>query len=290
LPVQAQIEHVQLLASKVFINDTIRAQLAVAQAVQESNLMSGKMSGLASKANNLFGLKGKGNDGSLSMKTKEYYKGNFHTITTNFAKYKSQLDSMVAYQKLLTHLRYYSVMKADTFDEAADAIQNDGYSTDPKYAKQLIEINNNIHPESTIHKILGYPYKLASKFLGLGKNSNPKVLKDFFRKYGITININNTPWCAAFVNGVLAEAGYSTTHSLAAKSFLMYGKSTKTPHTGDIVVYNRKDKEHGHVGFVESIIVKNGKQYVRTLGGNQGHKVSIKDYPITKVASFRTIE
>jgi hypothetical protein len=73
-----------------------------------------------------------------------------------------------------------------------------------------------------------------------------------------------------------------------AKSFLNWGKPTDTPQKGDIAVFHRGDPSAaiGHVAFVDS--VSDGK--VKVLGGNQSHGVNYLEYPMSRVAGFRTYD
>jgi uncharacterized protein (TIGR02594 family) len=70
----------------------------------------------------------------------------------------------------------------------------------------------------------------------------------------------------------MKEAGYKTTDSKAAKSWLLYGEKLSIPITGCIVVFKRP---HGHhVGFY----ISSTKNSVQVLGGNQDDSVKIKRY------------
>lgn len=285
------IPGIQGMASQSFPNDPIRQQLATLQATQESNLL-GKPSQLATGQNNLFGMSG--HDVTMNNKA-----GNdLHS----YASYKSPQESVDAYAKLLQNSpRYRDVMAAKTLPDAITAIGKSGYATDPTYAAKLSKISSNIFsPESQKNSVqaatqvagLGgaSTYDVAKSYLGEGRGKHADVLGGFFKKaLGRDIDINSTPWCAGFANAVLASTGHAGTGSLAAKSFLNIGQPTTSPSKGDIAVFNdltgRNSPVHGHVGFVDSIDPKAGT--VSVLGGNQDGKVSIKTYPLSKVAGFR---
>lgn len=140
-------------------------------------------------------------------------------------------------------------------------------------------------------KVSDKPYMdLASRFVGTNEGEGHQVLSSFFQKsLGQNINPQTTPWCAAFVNGVLKQSGLPVTNSLAAKSLLNYGTRSDQPTKGDIVVFNdmsgKNDPARGHVGFVQSIDMQKG--VVSVLGGNQNNSVSVKQYPLNMVAGFR---
>lgn len=134
-------------------------------------------------------------------------------------------------------------------------------------------------------------YKTAMGFLGQNEQTHAKTLGAFFKNsLGQNVDPRSTPWCAAFVNGALRQNGLTGTGSLAARSFLGYGDSVKPSQAqqGDIVVFGRNgNPNQGHVGFVDSVDLKNGT--VRVLSGNQNNAVTLKNYPINKALDFRRI-
>jgi flagellum-specific peptidoglycan hydrolase FlgJ len=124
-------------AELVYGADSIMSKIAVAQAQQESGIVKGA-SGLARDANNLFGIKGTGTAGSVNVKTHEYVKGKKIYIMADFAKNASITDSFVQHCTLMHKPLYKAVIAAKTFVEAAKALQNAGYATDPNYPKNLL--------------------------------------------------------------------------------------------------------------------------------------------------------
>jgi uncharacterized protein (TIGR02594 family) len=132
--------------------------------------------------------------------------------------------------------------------------------------------------------------QVAQKYQGLNERDNAGVISSFIKKSaGISVNPQETPWCAAFVNGVLGAAGVKGTGSLAAKSFLNYGTATTKPSQGDIVVLSRGDRNgpYGHVGFYIGTVSHDGQEYVQILGGNQGNSVSTHEFPVSRVIGYR---
>lgn len=120
----------------------------------------------------------------------------------------------------------------------------------------------------------------------LGAENNPRVL-EYFKKTGNSwIHDDETAWCAAFVGFCLESAGIKSTKKLNARSYLTFGKQTKTPKLGDIVVFWRisKTSVYGHVAF----FIKQDTQYVYVLGGNQSDGVNISKFPLTQVLDYRT--
>jgi len=86
-----------------------------------------------------------------------------------------------------------------------------------------------------------------------GREDNSRIV-DFFDAVSYRATDDETPWCAAFANWVLMEAGIARTESAAALSFAKWGVATKTPKYGDIVVF-----DHGHGRGDGGRHCKNGK-------------------------------
>lgn len=131
--------------------------------------------------------------------------------------------------------------------------------------------------------------RLARAELGVkeiaGAQHNPVVL-GYFRDAGFPeIDNDETAWCAGFVNAMLERAGYAGSKSLAARSFLSWGKPVTTPYPGCVVVFSRGDPRswQGHVGIYIGEI---GGQ-IQVLGGNQGNEVSIAQYPRANLLGYR---
>jgi len=130
----------------------------------------------------------------------------------------------------------------------------------------------------------------AESMIGLDARKDRKILKEKLSEAnGQTVDPARIPWCAAWANMVLSQAGMETTGSLMARSFLAWGKATKAPNIGDVVVMRRgRNRNNGHVGFFYAFVDVNGAKMVAVLGGNQGKEVRISYYPISKVIAYRT--
>ncbi|TCR64697.1 transglycosylase SLT domain-containing protein [Bosea sp. BK604] len=114
--------------------------------------------------------------------------------------------------------------------------------------------------------------QVGSMYIGMNERdpAGRKALSSFIEKYaGSKIDPATVPWCAAFVNAVMGASGRKGTGSLRALDFLNYGTPTDAPGAGDIVVFNWGDGS-GHAGIVQGFEEKDGKRYIRVLGGNQG--------------------
>lgn len=99
---------------------------------------------------------------------------------------------------------------------------------------------------------------------------NPVIVR-FFECAEMRPSSDETPWCAACLNWVLARSGFVGTCSSSSSSFRhSVGKKTDDPQPGDIVVFRHKNAKladigRGHVG----LFVSRTTTSVTVLGGNQ---------------------
>jgi peptidoglycan hydrolase-like protein with peptidoglycan-binding domain len=119
----------------------VPASVTLAQAALESGW--GK-SGLSTKANNFFGIKGEGPAGHVLMPTKEFLNGKWVTVNAKFRKYDSPQGSFADHGKFLRENRRYAnaFKHTDNAAQFAREIHKAGYATDPAYADKLISIIN----------------------------------------------------------------------------------------------------------------------------------------------------
>lgn len=113
------------------------ASITIAQAILESDW---GRSDLAIEANNLFGIKGSYNDQSAIMPTEEVIDGERTTIDDSFKKYTTIQESIVDHIEFLKGGTYDGIKTSKNYREAAIALQNGGYATDPDYAEKLTEL------------------------------------------------------------------------------------------------------------------------------------------------------
>ena len=117
--------------------------IILGQAILESNW--GK-STLASKYNNLFGIKAYGDQKKVSLETKEFVNEKWITIQGDFKVYDSWEQSMDDHTQLFVQgvdwnpALYEKVITATNYQEAAQALQDAGYATDPGYAQKIIQV------------------------------------------------------------------------------------------------------------------------------------------------------
>ena len=116
----------------------VPASVTIAQAIEES---AWGQSSLAARYHNLFGIKGTGPAGSVTLPTQEYESGSWVTIDAQFAVYRNDAESIAGHAELLATSGYYIRAMADRAHP--DAFANDltgVYATDPGYGTNLIAL------------------------------------------------------------------------------------------------------------------------------------------------------
>ena len=182
-------------------------------------------------------------------------------------------------------------------------IEKIGESADGKWMKFLF---NGVEAWSSARYLAKVPYipplgqdfpwmTFAEQEMGVseipGSGNHPRVL-EYLRS---TANLgraatskDETPWCSAFVNWCLEQAGYERTRNALARSWLNWGQAIKTPRRGCIVIFQR-ERKFGHVGFY----LEETETHIKVLGGNQQNletkifEVSEKYYPRSELLGFR---
>lgn len=132
-------------------------------------------------------------------------------------------------------------------------------------------------------------FDIAKKELGVaelhGPRDNPRIV-EYLRSTSLRGDMasnDETPWCSAFVNFCIEQSGFAGTDSAMARSWLKWGRSTDKPLTGCIAVFKRGEPPSGHVAFFVADYGNN----ISVLGGNQGDKVSIAQYPASNLLGYR---
>jgi flagellum-specific peptidoglycan hydrolase FlgJ len=114
----------------------VPASVTIAQAIDESAWGG---SSLAATYHNLFGIKGSGPAGSVTLPTSEFEGGQWISIDAPFAIYHNDAESIAGHAELLADSGYYTKAMADR--ASPDAFANDltgVYATDPTYGSTLI--------------------------------------------------------------------------------------------------------------------------------------------------------
>ena len=95
---------------------------------------------------------------------------------------------------------------------------------------------------------------------------------------------DETPWCSAFVNWCVIQAGFEGTNSAWARSWANWGQEADWDNLipGAIVVLSR-GVSSGHVGFFLSAT----ETHVELLGGNQGNMVKSAWFDQDRILKIR---
>ncbi len=133
------------VAAATFVATGVPASVTLAQAALET----GWGASTIGSAKNLFGIKGTGPAGSVTVPTREWSGGRFITINARFRKYNTWKESVDDHARLISQVsRYKNCMKyKNNPDQFAREVQKAGYATDPNYANKLISIMkaNNLY-------------------------------------------------------------------------------------------------------------------------------------------------
>ncbi|NLD32468.1 MAG: glycoside hydrolase family 73 protein [Trichococcus flocculiformis] len=130
-------------AQQMQANYGVHASISIAQAILESDWGESELSAVY---NNLYGMKGDNPENTVRLMTSEYYNGEWVTIQANFRVYGSWTESVQDHALLFVNGttwdpdQYAPVLQAATYQEAAQALQDCGYATDPDYAEKLIAV------------------------------------------------------------------------------------------------------------------------------------------------------
>lgn len=112
--------------------------VAIAQAALESGWGT---SSLATKNNNLFGIKGDYGGNSANMQTWEVYGGVRYDIKANFRAYPDWETSIKDYGVFLNvNSRYKTALGLTDYKHQIREIHEAGYATDPQYQEKIVSI------------------------------------------------------------------------------------------------------------------------------------------------------
>ncbi|AYP28396.1 baseplate hub subunit and tail lysozyme [Serratia phage vB_SmaA_3M] len=114
-------------------------------------------------------------------------------------------------------------------------------------------------------------------------NNNPRII-EYHKTTSLGASEDEVSWCASFVGWCLLKAGYTSTKSALARSYMSWGVALSEPRYGAIVVFRRgNNPTFGHVTFVQ----KFDSQYLYCLGGNQSDQVKVSRFPRSSVLGYR---
>lgn len=132
-------------------------------------------------------------------------------------------------------------------------------------------------------------YEIARKEVGqreiLGPGMNPRIAEYYKATDLGKVNDDSVPWCSAFVNWCMREAGVKRTNKANARSWLYWGEELKEPRLGCVVVFSRPpNPASGHVALYVS---ETSAGNIWVLGGNQSNQVCVSAYGKARLLSYR---
>lgn len=144
-------------------------------------------------------------------------------------------------------------------------------------------------------------YDLAERFAGEGElpgGADNPAIRWFLAAVGFGPQVHDeVPWCAAFVSRIAWLLFLPRSTSPAARSWLTIGTPVDPASAQpgfDVVVLSRGAlpqppasvlAAQGHVGFFGGLV----DGAVLVLGGNQGDRVSISKYPVSRILGIRRL-
>ena len=200
----------------------ILASLTASQALLESNKGN---SGLAVKANNLFGIKGSYKGESIKMETTEYYGGKPFRVYADFRKYPSWQESIADHSGLFNRSdRYKNLRGCTDWIKATIYVQQDGYATSPTYSQSLQNVIQTYKLMEWDDEVLygsgedtqpktGNPYReplINVKFNSRG--NNVRWLQVELNRYGYRLVVDGI----AGEKTITALKDYQSSHELVA--------------------------------------------------------------------------
>ena len=116
-----------------------------------------------------------------------------------------------------------------------------------------------------------------------GRDHNARIL-EYHAATTLAATDDETPWCSSFVAWCFVQAGVPGQTSARARSWLEWGLPVEArPGAVCVLWRTRPDSANGHVGF----FLGGMDLHIYLLGGNQGDRVSVSAYPLSRVLGFR---
>jgi uncharacterized protein (TIGR02594 family) len=203
---------------------------------------------------------------------------------------KSGIDS-IRQSGLQERSKFYDQIQLEQIDNAAEAAhQAQKKGALPAFVAASPSANKVMDLDMSR---LTKPMSLAATLIGYDERKNAKTIASFIEKgTGKNLNPEDVPWCAAFVDAALNQAGMKGLGSWRAADWKNFGKGVDKPEMGDVVVFNPGTAQgsSGHVGFYHST---NPDGSINVLSGNSGQgggstgRVTMQRYDAGRVAAYR---
>lgn len=134
--------------------------------------------------------------------------------------------------------------------------------------------------------------RVAYAYLGLkeipGRRHNPRILAWWDEIGAGWFDDDETPWCGAFVGGVLLESGaaiLSGSEAPRARAWERWGQPLSGPAVGAVVTLWRGSRKSGS-GHVFFCLGKRDGRLVG-IGGNQSDAVTVANFDTDRATAFR---
>ncbi|WP_018917817.1 flagellar assembly peptidoglycan hydrolase FlgJ [Vreelandella zhanjiangensis] len=148
--VQRFMEKLAVPAQAASAASGVPAELILAQAALETGWGRHEIpTHRGGNSHNLFGIKAGSHwqGETTDIVTHEYINGRRTQVVDTFRVYDSFEHSLTDYANLIgNNPRYAGVVQAANAEQAAHALQQGGYATDPRYAQKLVAVMNTMGP------------------------------------------------------------------------------------------------------------------------------------------------
>lgn len=122
--------------------------------------------------------------------------------------------------------------------------------------------------------------QIAEREIGVreiaGRQHTPRIL-EYFQATTYRASTDETPWCSAFANWVMRQAGYTGTNSARAIDWANWGLKLSRPAYGAIGVIDWDGDGPGWKGHVGFVVGETGGR-IEMLGGNQSDSVKVSSF------------
>lgn len=129
-------------------------------------------------------------------------------------------------------------------------------------------------------------FQIAQKEIGVHEytdGENPRIL-EYDDATSLHAKQDEVPWCSAFANWCMRQAGIKGTGLANARSWLDWGDKLQEPVEGCVVVLRRGAPPSGHVAFYAGSPTPG---VIKLLGGNQGDQVKYSYFKTADVLGYR---
>ncbi|QCA29615.1 N-acetylmuramoyl-L-alanine amidase [Vagococcus xieshaowenii] len=139
---EAFIDKIATIAQHNYAQYRVLPSIVIGQAILESDWGRSELASY----NNLFGVKASEQEDKVLLPTQEFVHNEWQNVEAYFKVYPTIEEAIIDHNRLFNegvswdNQLYYGVLAADNYKEAANALQQAGYATDPDYANKIINV------------------------------------------------------------------------------------------------------------------------------------------------------